>query len=360
MILNRPAMTPTLRRPATILAIESSCDETACAITRENEVMANVVATQIATHQPFGGVVPELASREHLDSIDAVVHKAIEEANIDTDQLDAIAVTEGPGLVGALLIGVQYARAFSAALGLPLYGVHHLEGHLCSVYLAQRDSTKGNLFHLSPHLALLVSGGHTQLVDVRGPGNYAILGASRDDAVGEAFDKAAKMLGLGYPGGPAIDAMAQSGNPQAHSFPRAMLAPKTNLEFSFSGLKTAMHLHIQKHGQPESREALADLCASYQAAIVDVLVEKVRRALAKTGHSSLTVVGGVAANTALRAQLARLAEVAQLDYRAAGLRYCGDNAAMIAAAALRQFHADVEPRVDVHTSRALDQQAQPS
>lgn len=336
-----------------MLGFESSCDETACAVTNGTEVLSNVVASQIPTHAKFGGVVPELASREHLESIWPCMRSAIEESGIDPDQLDGIAVTEGPGLVGALLISVQAARAYGAAMGKPVYGIHHLEGHVYSVYLDQENKDSSSE-PLAAHLALLVSGGHTMLVDARGPGEYVIVGTSRDDAVGEAFDKAAKMLGIGYPGGPVIDRLAAQGDPKRFKFPRAMLAPRDNLEFSFSGLKTSMFVHLQREGQPDSRQALMDLCASYQEAIVDVLLEKTRRALKLTGHRRVHVVGGVAANSVLRSRFTDLCAQRGLEFRAAPLKYCGDNAAMVALAGQRQALAGLPAHVDVHTNRSIE------
>lgn len=324
-----------------ILAIESSCDETACAVVEGLYVHASVVASQVELHAQFGGVVPELASRHHLTAIVPVVTEALRQAKTTLAEVDAIAVTEGPGLVGALLVGVQLARGLSLATGLPLVGVHHMEGHLVSPFLvdAKTPAEERTTFapELPPHLALLVSGGHSELVEVRGLGRYTVLGSTRDDAAGEAFDKAAKLLGLGYPGGPVIDRLAAEGDPQAVPFPRAMLAERDNLEFSFSGLKTAVAVYLDQHGQPRSRQELADVCASFQAAVVEVLVAKVRAARRKVGASLVTVVGGVSANS--------------------GLRYCGDNAAMIGGAAALRWAAGKlrEPAVEVYASLALDE-----
>ncbi len=339
---------------ARVLAIESSCDETACAIVDGMRVQASVVASQVEIHARFGGVVPELASRHHLDSITAVIRAAIDAAGLDPtalgEQLDALAVTDSPGLVGALLVGVQAARGLALATGLPLFGVHHMEGHLFSAFLGD-DRREPEPF--AAHLALLVSGGHTELVDVRGLGDYEILGATRDDAAGEAFDKVAKLLGLPYPGGPIIDRLAAEGDPAAVEFPRAMINAK-NLDFSFSGLKTAVAVHLDRHGQPRARVELCDLCASFQAAVVDVLTAKACRARLERGLERIHVVGGVAANAGLRRHFEAAAADQGFRVAAAPLRYCGDNAAMIAAAAAARVEAGCPPKVDVDASVAID------
>ena len=339
---------------ARVLAIESSCDETACAVVDGMRVRSSVVASQVEIHARFGGVVPELASRHHLDSITPVIRAAIEAAGLEPsslgEQLDALAVTDSPGLVGALLVGVQAARGLALATGLPLFGVHHMEGHLFSAFLGD-DRREPEAF--APHLALLVSGGHTELVEVRGLGQYELLGATRDDAAGEAFDKVAKLMGLPYPGGPIIDRLAEEGDPNAVELPRAMLG-RADLDFSFSGLKTAVAVHLERQGQPRTRAELCDLCASFRAAVVDVLVAKACRAQAERGLDRVHVVGGVAANAGLRARFEAVA--AQQGFRvvAAPLRYCGDNAAMIGAAAAARFDAGCEPKVEVDASVAID------
>lgn len=334
----------------TVLAIESSCDETAAAVVQGSTVRSSVVRTQIEVHGRFGGVVPELASRHHLGAVVPVVDEALRRADISLATLDAIAVTEGPGLVGALLVGVQMARGLATARGLPLVGVHHMEGHLWSAFLGDHERPARPWV---PHLALLVSGGHTELVDVAGLGRYRMLGATRDDAAGEAYDKVAKLLGLGYPGGPVIDRLAAEGDPRAIDFPRAM-ADRDTLDFSFSGLKTAVRVHVDRHGPPDSRAALADVCASFQAAVVDVLVLKARRALRRHGRDRLHIVGGVAANAGLRRAAAEAAAADGFTFEAVPLRYCGDNAAMIGAAAAARIDAGLATAPDVHTSLALD------
>ena len=254
-----------------VLGIESSCDETAAAVVDEDgRVISDVVASQIAVHAPYGGVVPELAARAHLTNVVPVVERALAEAG-GLDSVDAVAVTNGPGLVGALLVGMQAAKAIAFARDLPLVGVDHLVGHLFAVYLS-RDDTPPPKPEL-PYIALLVSGGHTAIYEVTGPSEAHILGQTRDDAAGEAFDKVAKLLGLGYPGGPVIDRLAAQGNPKAIELPVPMASRRT-LDFSFSGLKTAVARHVKTHGVPEDEAALADLCASFQRSVVRVLVRK--------------------------------------------------------------------------------------
>lgn len=334
-----------------VLAIESSCDETACAIVDDMHVCSSVVRSQIDIHARFGGVVPELASRHHLGSITPVVRAALQDAAMSLADLDALAVTEGPGLVGALLVGVQAARGLALGTGLPLFGVHHLEGHLFSAVL---DTP---MTELPPHVALMVSGGHTELVHVTGLGRYRLLGATRDDAAGEAFDKGAKLLGLGYPGGPVIDRLAAQGNPKAHAFPRSMI-DREGFEFSFSGLKTALLVHVQQHGQPPTHAALADVCASFQAAIVEVLIHKARRAVRHCGVDRLHVVGGVAANRGLREAAIAAGTEDGFTTIVPAMRYTGDNAAMIAAAAAARCRAGCVPSVEVHTSLAIDEPRQ--
>ena len=341
-------------RMARVLAIESSCDETACAVVEGSRVLSSVVASQVEVHARFGGVVPELASRHHLDDVTPVIRAAVRDAGLEPtrlgEQLDALAVTDSPGLVGALLVGVQAARGLAVATRLPLHGVHHMEGHLFSAFLgdAEREPEP-----FAPHLALLVSGGHTELVEVRGLGRYTLLGATRDDAAGEAFDKVAKLLGLPYPGGPIIDRLAGEGDPEAVALPRAMLHSK-DLDFSFSGLKTAVATRVDQHGHPRSRAELCDLCASFQAAVVEVLVSKACRARAERGLDRIHVVGGVAANRGLRAGFEAAAQAQGFSFVAPPLRYCGDNAAMIAAAAAARVAAGWPAAVEVDASVAID------
>jgi len=307
-----------------VLGIESSCDETAAALVEDGvRVRGEAVWSQVSLHAEYGGVVPELASRAHVVSIIPVLQEALGSAGLTLDDVDAVAVTRGPGLVGALLVGVQAAKALSYARRLPLVGVNHLEGHLAAVYLDNPNPPP------LPHLALLVSGGNSVLLVVEDHGTHRVLGDTRDDAAGEAFDKVGKLLGLGYPGGAQIDALAATGNPAAVNLPRAMRG--RGLDFSFSGLKTAVSQYVQKHGLPTG-QALADLCASFQAAVVDQLAHKTSLALDETGLSTLVVAGGVACNRGLRAALET--EMAQRGgtLHAPRPRHCTDNAAMIAAA----------------------------
>ena len=308
-----------------VLGLESSCDETAAAIVDDGRVVrSDVVASQNEVHARYGGVVPELASRAHILNVVPVVQAALEQAGCTLDDLDGIAVTNAPGLVGALLVGLQTAKALAWVTQLPMVGVHHLEGHLTAIYLEPEPPPM-------PHLALIVSGGHTSLVRVDDHGKLAELGATRDDAAGEAFDKGAKLLGLGYPGGMVIDKLAKTGNSRSIEFPRAMSAGEHGHDFSFSGLKTALLHHVRAHGVPDGQE-LADVCASYQAAIVEVLVRKTRRAARRLQIHHVQVCGGVAANSALRA--AMIAAGAEDDFRVyvPPPARCTDNAAMIAAA----------------------------
>jgi N6-L-threonylcarbamoyladenine synthase len=308
-----------------VLGIESSCDETAAAVVEDGRVVrSDVVASQHEVHARYGGVVPELASRAHIRNVVPVVQAALEHAGVALGDIDGIAVTNAPGLVGALLVGLQTAKALAWVTGKPLVGVHHLEGHLSAIFLEAEPPPM-------PHLALIVSGGHTSLVRVDGHAKVTELGATRDDAAGEAFDKGAKLLGLGYPGGVVIDRLAMAGDPKAIAFPRAMTASEHGADFSFSGLKTALLHHVRAHGVPEG-QALADLCASYQAAIVEVLVRKTRRTARREGLHHVQICGGVAANSALRAaMIAAGADDGFRVYVPLPAR-CTDNAAMIAAA----------------------------
>lgn len=308
-----------------VLGMESSCDETAAAIVENGTVVrADIVASQNEVHARYGGVVPELASRAHIVNVVPVVQAALDAMGGTLDDLDGIAVTHAPGLVGALLVGLQTAKALAWVSGKPLVGVHHLEGHLSAVYLEPDPPP-------FPHLALIVSGGHTSLARVDGHGEVTEIGRTRDDAAGEAFDKGAKLLGLGYPGGAVVDRVATSGDPRAIAFPRAMTAPETGHDFSFSGLKTALLHHVRARGLPEG-QALADVCASYQQAIVEVLVRKTRRAARKEGLAHVQVCGGVAANGALRRAMREAGEEDGFSVHVPPPKRCTDNAAMIAVA----------------------------
>ncbi|HSN13731.1 MAG TPA: tRNA (adenosine(37)-N6)-threonylcarbamoyltransferase complex transferase subunit TsaD [Anaeromyxobacteraceae bacterium] len=328
-----------------VLGIESSCDETAAAVVEDGRrALSDVVATQLEIPRRWGGVVPELASRNHVVQILPVIDEALRIAGVSPADLDAIAVTSGPGLVGALLVGVQAAKGLAAAWRRPLVRVNHLEGHLLAAFLSDRPPT-------FPFLGLVVSGGHTSLYAARAFGEYERLGATRDDAAGEAFDKGAKLLGLPYPGGVAIDRLAREGDPKAVRFPKAIVKG-SDLDFSFSGLKTALLHHVRKHGVPEGR-ALADLCASYQEAIVAALVQKAFRAARRLQLPRLVLSGGVAANGRLRAAFA--AEAAGYDDVEVFLpppRLCTDNAAMIAVAGTEAFRRGERALLDLNADPA--------
>ncbi len=308
-----------------VLGIETSCDETAAAVVEDGRrALSDVVATQIEVHRRWGGVVPELASRNHVVQVMPVVDEALTRAGGTADAIDAVAVTSGPGLVGALLVGVQAAKALALAWGKPLVRVNHLEGHLVAAFLSEAPPA-------FPYLGLVVSGGHTSLYAASAFGDYRLLGQTRDDAAGEAFDKGAKLLGLPYPGGVAIDLLAKEGDARAHRFPKAIVKG-AELDFSFSGLKTALLHHVKRHGVPEGR-GLADLCASYQEAIVRALVEKAFRAARRLQFERIVLSGGVAANSRLRAAVAeRAAEYEGMQAFLPPPRLCTDNAAMIAVA----------------------------
>jgi tRNA N6-adenosine threonylcarbamoyltransferase len=310
-----------------ILALETSCDETAAAlVTDDGRLLANVVSSQAELHARYGGVVPEVASRHHLELLLPAVRRALEDSGAALDDVDRIAVTQGPGLVGALLVGVSAAKALAWARRLPLVPVNHLHGHVASLFLAVdgvSDTRHGREGQVQPpFLCLLASGGHTLLLDVRDHATFEVLGTTLDDAAGEAFDKGARLLGLGYPGGAQIDRLAQEGDPDAFSFPVARVP---GLDFSFSGLKTALLYTVRDLGEEEAERRRADLAASYQRAIVRALVERTRAAAEATGAERIAVVGGVAANSELRAALSDAAQ--------APLELCTDNAAMIASAA---------------------------
>ena len=318
-----------------VLGIETSCDETAVAVVRDGTgVRSSLLISQAALHSGYGGVVPELASRHHLESVVHLTRAALTEAGITPDALGGIAVTTGPGLIGALAIGVAFAKGLAYALDCPLVGVNHLEGHLLSILLDGRPVEP-------PFIALIASGGHTNLYRVDAIGSYRLLGRTRDDAAGEAFDKAAKLLGLGYPGGPVIDRLASAGRPDWIRFPRGMAgrAGLAAYEFSFSGLKTALARHLDRHGRPTS-ETLPHLAASYQAAIVDVLVEKTLRAADEHGIADVVVAGGVAANRALRRRLQEEGAVRGCRIHLPPPHYCTDNGAMIAAAGYYRLRSD--------------------
>lgn len=307
-----------------VLAIESSCDETAAAVLADgSRLLSDVVDSQVEIHSRYGGVVPELASRMHLEAISPVVREALRQAGIGLDQVDGIAVTQGPGLIGSLLVGFSFAKAVSLVKGIPCVGVDHMEGHLLSVFLGETSPA-------FPYIALVASGGHSSIFHVAGPLDYHLLGRTRDDAAGEAFDKVAKLLNLGYPGGPAISALAADGNGAAILFPRSWLEP-ASLDFSFSGLKTAVANYV-KDQQGSSTLNLPDLCASFQEAVVDVLVEKTLRAARQTKVETVVLAGGVAANQRLREAMRNQGRENGMAVHMPPPRFCTDNAAMIALA----------------------------
>ena len=304
-----------------VLGIESSCDETAAAVVDCGKMRSNVIASQIKDHSKYGGVVPEIASRKHIEAINMVIQEALNNAQVTLKEIEGIAVTRGPGLIGSLLIGLSAAKALAYALNIPLVGVNHLEGHIAASFLAEKTPA-------FPFVALVVSGGHTNIYLVKNYHDFILLGQTRDDAAGEAFDKAAKLLNLGYPGGVVIDKLAKKGNPQALAFPRAM---KDSPDFSFSGLKTSLLTMLKKRGRDFEESQLPDVVASYQEAIVDVLVEKTIRAAEVKGIDRIVVCGGVAANGRLREKFAIAADAGKIELFIPPMVLCTDNAAMIAA-----------------------------
>ncbi len=328
--------------PMYVLTIETTCDETAAAVIAEGpQVVSSVVASQEPLHERFGGVVPEIASRAHLERILPVIDQAVREAGISLQQLDAVAVANTPGLVGSLLVGLCAAKTLCVTLDLPLVAVNHIQAHIYACRLAADE-------HVFPCVAAVVSGGHTSLYACRSPLEFELLGATIDDAAGEAFDKVASMLGLGFPGGPAIDKAARSGDRAAYRFPRAFLKDAERLDFSFSGLKTAVRYAIAKPGQQLdagrlSPQEVADLAASFQEAVVDCLVEKCRQALQRTGLPTLCLGGGVAANRRLRERMEQMAEQVGVRLVIAPLKLCTDNAAMGAIALEQLASGDVAP-----------------
>lgn len=304
------------------LALETSCDETSAAVLEDGRhVLSNVISSQIPIHEVFGGVVPEVASRHHVEQVIPVIHRALADAKITLDEVDHIAVTYGPGLVGALLVGVAAAKGLAFAKDIPLVGVHHMEGHIFANFLNHKELEP-------PFLSLVVSGGHTLLVHVKGYEDFHILGQTRDDAAGEAFDKVARVMGYPYPGGPHIDRLAQEGNAEAIDFPRPLLE-EGNFDFSFSGLKSAVLNYL--NGAKQKGEAIcdADVAASFQAAVVDVLVEKTKEAAHQLGETKITVAGGVSANKGLQKALQAMCDQEGLTFYAPSLILATDNAAMI-------------------------------
>ena len=312
-----------MKKDILTLGIESSCDETSVAVIKNGrEILSNIIDTQIPIHEKYGGVVPEIASRNHIEAISRVTKKALEEANITFDDIDAITPTYGPGLVGALLVGLSYAKALSFATNKPLVGVNHIQGHIASNYITYKELKP-------PFLCVMMSGGNTQLVHVKNYTEFEVLGKTRDDAIGEAFDKVARVVGLGYPGGPKIDKLAKEGNPNAIELPKTHF---DNLDFSFSGIKTAViNLH---HKNPDVNKA--DLCASFEKTVTEILIENTKKALKQIDLNTVVLAGGVSANSYIRNQFLKLEEK-NIKVYMPDLKLCTDNAAMIASAGYYNF-----------------------
>ncbi len=308
-----------------VLAIETSCDDTGAAVVLDGrKILSNVVSSQVSVHQKYGGVVPELASRKHIESIVPIVTEALETAKITFRDIDGISVTQGPGLIGSLLIGLSFAKSLSLVTGLPFVGINHIEAHLSAIFLDENPPK-------FPFIGLVVSGGHTSLFRVDGFGKYKRLGQTRDDAAGEAFDKVAKLLGLGYPGGPVIDELSKSGNPEAVRFPRSLLG-KNSLDFSFSGIKTAVVNYVKSHPEPAGNypeDLIRDIVSSFQEAVVDVLVKKTLQAAQQQGLKRVVLSGGVAANQHLRRQMKEEALREKVRVYIPSPPFCTDNAAMV-------------------------------
>ena len=324
-----------------ILAIESSCDETSAAVVKNGrEVLSNVIFSQIALHTLYGGVVPEIASRKHIEKINQVIEEALKEAGVTLKDITAIAVTYGPGLVGALLVGVSAAKAISFATGIPLIGVHHIEGHISANYIENKELEP-------PYVCLVVSGGHSHLVVVKDYGEYEIIGRTRDDAAGEAFDKVARAIGLGYPGGPKIDKLSKEGNPEAIRFPRAKVG-ESEYDFSFSGLKSAVLNYLngcQMKGEPVCE---ADVAASFQKAVIDVLVEHGIHAVKQYGYNKLAIAGGVASNSSLRQAFETECAKRKIEFYHPSPIFCTDNAAMIGVAGYYEYIKGVRSGMDLN------------
>lgn len=329
------------KKDVRILAIESSCDETAAAVVKNGrEVLSNVISSQIALHTLYGGVVPEIASRKHIEKINQVIQEALDQAGVTLKDLDAVGVTYGPGLVGALLVGVAEAKAISYAAGLPLVGVHHIEGHISANYIENKELEP-------PFICLVVSGGHTHLVVVRDYGVYEIIGRTRDDAAGEAFDKVARAIGLGYPGGPKIDRLSREGNPDAIHFPRAKVEDAP-YDFSFSGVKSAVLNHINGCRMKGEEIVQADIAASFQKAVCEVLVAHAVDAVKDYGIRKLALAGGVASNSTLRRMMGEACEKRKIPFYYPSPVLCTDNAAMIGAAAYYEYQKGVRHGLDLN------------
>ena len=333
-----------------ILAIESSCDETAAAVVLDGrEVRSNIISSQIEIHKQYGGVVPEIASRHHLTNVNPVVDQALEEAGATMDEIDAIAVTYGPGLVGALLIGLATAKAYALATGKPLIGVHHIQGHVCANYIAHPQLEP-------PFMALVISGGHTNIVDVTDYQTYKVLGGTRDDAAGEAYDKVARVLGLGYPGGPLIDQLAKEGDPSKVEFKRVYLE-KGSLDFSFSGIKTGVLNYMNTEKQAGREVNIADVAAGFQEAVLEVVVSKTLDAAISRGEDKIVVAGGVAANSRLRQMLRQGCRKCGLELYYPPPVLCTDNAAMIGCAAYYKYMAGKTDGLDLDAIANLELEA---
>ncbi len=329
------------REDVLILAIETSCDETAASVVKNGrEVLSNIIYTQIALHTKYGGVVPEIASRKHIEKINQVIEGALEEAGVALRDITAIAVTYGPGLVGALLVGVSEAKAISFATGIPLIGVHHISGHISANYIEYRELEP-------PFVCLVASGGHSHLVVVRDYGEYEIIGRTRDDAAGEAFDKVARAIGLGYPGGPKIDKLSKEGNPDAIPFPRAKVG-ENEYDFSFSGLKSAVLNYLNSCQMKGEEINQADVAASFQKAVIDVLVEHSLHAAKEYGFDKFAVAGGVASNTSLREAFEKECAERGITFYHPSPVYCTDNAAMIGAAGYYEYVKGVRHGYDLN------------
>lgn len=329
------------KKDVLILAIETSCDETAASVVKNGrKVLSNVIYTQIALHTQYGGVVPEIASRKHIEKINQVIEEALKQADVTLAEITAIAVTYGPGLVGALLVGVAEAKAISFAAGIPLVGVHHISGHISANYIAFETLEP-------PFVCLVASGGHSHLAVVQDYGKYQIIGRTRDDAAGEAFDKVARAIGLGYPGGPKIDKLSREGNPDAIPFPRAKVA-ENEYDFSFSGLKSAVLNYLNACRMKGEAFSAADVAASFQKAVIDVLVEHSLHAVKEFGYDTFAIAGGVAANSALREAFCRECGKRNVTFCCPPMELCTDNAAMIGAAGYYEYIRGVRSGFDLN------------
>ena len=329
-----------------ILSIESSCDETSAAVVKDGrEVLSNIIASQIETHKEYGGVVPEVASRMHIEAINGVVLEALDKANVKLDDIDAIGVTYGPGLVGALLVGLQYAKGLSYSLKKPLVGVNHIEGHICANYIEHKELKP-------PFVSLVVSGGHTFIVHVKDYGEYDVIGQTRDDAAGEAYDKVARALGLGYPGGPKIDKLSKEGNENAIEFPKANFHDDT-LDFSFSGVKSAVLNYLNKCKMQNIEVNKADVAASFQKAVIEVLKQNVLKTCKRKNVNKIAIAGGVASNSALREALISAASKEGIEVLFPSQILCTDNAAMIGSAAYFNFIRGLEAPLNINAKPNL-------